>query len=194
MAVGKRMKWIVAVLVLLGVAAGAFVAGYAAREKRGGRNDLVLPEAVAGTVKALYPQATIQKAEEASLDFRAYEVELLQPGQGTIKVTVAPDGQAVESAVGVATESLPAAVAAALKQADSGVRIKRAAQKTVQAELQLARAAVPRTAYDVECVSGGRKKIITVAADGTLIEQKIVGHAEHKEKHGRERRGDRDDD
>lgn len=143
-----------------------------------------LPAAVRGAVNDRFPGADIYEAEREVEDGRiVYEVELLADGQA-YEVELNVDGEILEiekeddpdegasddSAAAerhVAASDLPAAVAAAVREAFPRAEIIEAETETEGAKLS----------YEVEVLSDGKLFEVEVSPDGKVLEVESAGEA-----------------
>jgi len=165
------MKWrhwkSVGLVVLVGVMVCA--ATYAGKCRK---KNICLPDAVKGTINALYPEAVIEKVEVEKEGLKVYEIELKLNGQ-EFEVTVAPDGTIIEIESEVAIDDLPDAVKAAIAKAIEGAEIKKVEEEVTYWAVTLKKLETPQITYEVELIKDGKEIEIEVAADGTILEQKV---------------------
>jgi uncharacterized membrane protein YkoI len=166
---------LVGIVVLIGLV--ACVVTYAGKEEG---KKISLPDAVKAAISKLYPQATIGEAKLEKEGLEVYEVGLKQDGQ-EIEVTVAPDGTIVEVGTELATENLPPAVAEAFAKVAKGTKIKEVDQEVTYAVVTLVKLNEPKTTYEAEVTIDGKKCEVRVAADGTILEQKVKEGDEGKD-------------
>ena len=137
--------------------------------------EVELPDAVAKTVKANFPDAQIDKVEvgeEAGITL--YDIEF-KADQGEIEVTL--DGTVLDIATIITMEDLPKAAAEVIRKAAEGATIKRVEKSEVRAEIKeegdkgkIVKLDSPRYVYEAELVKGDQTGEIEVDADGKVIE------------------------
>jgi uncharacterized membrane protein YkoI len=162
----KAKGWTLAGIALL-IGATVCVITYAGKHE-----NLTLPDAVKEAINALYPQAAIKEAKVEEEGLKVYEIELEQDGQ-EIELTVTPDGTIVEVEAEVAMENLPPAVAAAIAQAAEGAEIEEIKTEVTYWVIKLVPLDTPLTSYEAELNKDGNEIEIELAADGTVLKQKI---------------------
>jgi uncharacterized membrane protein YkoI len=165
------MKWkrwkLVGLVVLVGVMVCA--ATYAGKCKK---KKICLPDAVKGAINALYPDAVIEEVKVEKEGPKVYEIELRLNGQ-EFEVTVAPDGTIIEIESEVAIDGLPDAVKAAIAKAIEGAEIKKVEEEVTYWVVTLKKLETPQTTYEVELIKDGKEIEIEVAADGTILKEKV---------------------
>lgn len=159
-----KKNWI-AIICCVAVAVLLCTVTYAEKgEKKGS-----LPAAIEAAVKALFPNAVIEKSEKEEEEVKMYEVELKEGDKkSTAKLT--EDGTLVEIESVETIEALPAAVANVIK-AQNG-KIKNIEKAVEHAQLKVVKLDAPVTSYETEIIKDGKEIEIKIAADGTILEQK----------------------
>jgi len=163
------MKWkhwkSVGLVLLVGVMVCAVT--YAGKCKK-----VRLPDAVKAAISALYPEAVIEEAKVEKEGLKVYEIELKLNGQ-EFEVTVAPDGTIIETDSEVAINGLPDAVKAAIIQAAAGAEIKDIDEEITYWVVTLKKLETPETTYEAELIKDGKEIEIELAADGTILKEKV---------------------
>jgi uncharacterized membrane protein YkoI len=164
----KRRHWkLVGLVVLVGVMVCAET--YAGRSKK---KKIRLPDAVKAAISAFYPTAVIEEAKVEKEGLKLYEIELKLNGQ-EFEVTVAPDGTIIEIESEVAIDGLPDAVKAAITKAAGGAEIEDIKEEVTYWVVTLKKLETPETTYEAELIKDGSEVEIELAADGTILEQKV---------------------
>jgi hypothetical protein len=158
-----RKNWIV---ITCCVAIVAMVCAVTYAEK--GELKGALPAAVQAAVKALFPNATIDKSGKDEEEMEMYEVKLLDAGKKS-EVKLAEDGTVVEVESVEAIDAVPAAVAKTLKAEDA--KIEKVEKAVEHDQLKLVKLDTPVTTYEAKIKKDGKEVEIKVAADGTIIKQ-----------------------
>lgn len=172
----KRRRWkLVGLVVLVGVMVCAVT--YAGKCKK---KKVCLPDAVKAAISALYPEAVIEEAKVEKEGLKVYEIELKLNGQ-EFEVTVAPDGTIIETESEVAVDGLPDAVKAAILKAAGGAEIEEVMEEVTYWVVTLKKLETPETTYEAELIKDGKEIEIEVAADGTILEQKVKDDDEDDE-------------
>jgi uncharacterized membrane protein YkoI len=167
---------LVGIVVLTGLV--ACVVTYAGKEEG---KKVSLPDAAKSAISARYPQAVIGKTRMEKEGLKVYEVELKQNDQ-EFEITVAPDGTIVEVGTELTAEKLPPAVAEAFAKVAKGTKIKEVDQEVTYAVVTLVKLLnEPKTTYEAEVTIDGKKCEVKVAADGTILEQKVKEGDEGKD-------------
>jgi len=165
------MRWrhwkSVGLVILVGVMVCAATYAGKCRKKK-----ICLPDAVKAVISALYPEAVIEKVEVEKEGPKVYEIELSLNGQ-EFEVTVAPDGTIIEIESEVAIDSLPDAVKAAIAKAIEGAEIKKVEEEVTYWVVTLKKLETPQTTYEVELIKDGKEIEIELAADGTILKEKV---------------------
>jgi hypothetical protein len=158
-----RKNWIVTGCC---VAVVAMLCAVAYAEK--GEKKCSLPAAVEAAVKALFPNAVIEKSEKEEEKVEMYEVNVKDAGKES-DVTLAADGTVVEIETVIDINALPAAAAQTIKAQDG--KVSKIEKIVEQAQLKLVKLDTPITAYEAKITKDGKEIEIKVAADGTILKQ-----------------------
>jgi hypothetical protein len=167
----KRLQVVLLVIAFLGMALSAPAQANKTGEK------IVLPDAVAKTIKENCPQAEIGKLElEKEAGINLYDIEF-KAGKGEIEV--AEDGTVMDIATVIQMKDVPPAAAAALQKAasDNKAKIAQIEKSEIRAEIQkqagkvvIVKMAAVKLVYEAELIKGKQKGELQVAADGKIVE------------------------
>lgn len=158
-----RKTWIV---IGLCIAVAAMLCAVAYGEK--GEKKCSLPAAVQAAVKALFPNGVISESKQEEEEIKAYEVEVKNDGKES-DVKLAEDGTVIEVESDETIDTVPAAVAAAIKAQNA--KIKEVGKEVKYAQLKVVKLDAPVTSYEAEIIKNGKKIELEIAADGTIIKQ-----------------------
>jgi uncharacterized membrane protein YkoI len=177
-----KKNWIVIVCC---VALIAMVCAVSYAEK-GGKSSI--PAVVEAAVKALVPNATIVKSKLGEEKVSAYEIDV-NDGSRESEVTIAEDGTAIDAEYTEAMDTVPPAVAAAIKAQNA--EVKEVVRVVEYAQIKVVKLATPVTSYEAEIVKDGRKMEVEFAADGKILKQEVM--KDKKEKDNDEEKGEHED-
>jgi hypothetical protein len=158
-------KWYRSLGTVLVIAMLLSVATYA--ERGGG---VRLPAAVRKALRALYPEATLEEAQQETEGMRVYEVELEQ-GDRDLEVTVAPNGTVIEVESEISVDELPDPVKAALRRAARGGKVEEVSKEVTEWVVTLKKLDKPQVSYEAEVVKNGREMELGFTADGKLLQE-----------------------
>jgi hypothetical protein len=178
-----RKNWIVIGLCIT-VAATLCAVAYAEKDEK----ECPLSAVVQAAVKALFPNAVIEKCKMDEEEIKMCEVKV-KDGNQVSEIKLTEDGMVAEVETSETLATVPAAVAAALKA--QGADVSKVKKEVEYAQLKLVKLDTPVTTYEAKITKGEEKIEIKVAADGTIIKQ------ETKEKEcakGKDKDKDDDDD
>jgi len=174
-----RKTWIV-IGCCVAVIAMLCAVTYAEKGEKGS-----LPAAIEAAVKAILPNAAIEKSKMEEEEIKAYEINV-KDNNKEAEVTVAEDGAALLNVEYTeAMDTVPAAVAAAIKAQNA--EVKEIVKEVEYAQLKVVKLDAPVTSYEAEVIKDGKKIEIKFAADGTILKQ----HEVEKKKDDKEK--DKDD-
>ena len=171
-----RTRWL-----LMGVAVIAFVvagsSGLVAEETKT-KAKVEMPEAVAKAFKAAFPKAEDIKVDvDKEEGVTVYDIEF-KVDTVAMETDIAADGTILEVSCQVDMKDVPAAAASAIKKAAEGATIKQVEKVTISYEIKkvgdagkVVKLDKPKTQYEAELSKGDQEAEITVAADGTVVEQ-----------------------
>ena len=169
------------IVIVLCIAAAVMLCTAAFGEK--GENKGALPAAVEAAIKALFPKATVDESKMDQESLRVYEVGIKDVNK-EYDVTVSEDGVAAEVCNEETLDTLPAAVAQAIK-AQNG-EVKEAEKEVKYAQLKMVKLDTPVTSYEAKIIKDDKTIEIKIAVDGTILKQ----HEAEKKKCDK----DKDDD
>jgi hypothetical protein len=104
-------------------------------------------------------------------------------------VTIAEDGTAIDAEYTEAMDTVPPAVAAAIKAQNA--EVKEVVRVVEYAQIKVVKLATPVTSYEAEIVKDGRKMEVEFAADGKILKQEVM--KDKKEKDNDEEKGEHED-
>jgi len=137
------------------------------------RPDAKLPDAVAKSFQAKFPQGKITELEvEDENGVTIYDLEFKDEGIDK-ETDIAADGTMLEFSVAVAASAVPAPALKAIRAAADGATIERYEHAVISYETKdgkTVKLAEPRNEYEAEMAKGEQRGEITVAADGKVIE------------------------
>ena len=129
-----------------------------------------LPAEVEKVLMERYPDASIKEVEKDEVEFKVFEVELtLKDGQ-ELDVKVACDGTLMETENEIEASVLPFDLSTVVPQ---GAQVKEVESEIEYAVFKPVALAQPETTYNLEILVDGKKMEMEVAADGTILEQKV---------------------
>jgi len=135
--------------------------------------DTALPDSVAKTFKATFPNAEILKAEvEAEDGVAVYDLEFMDGATGK-ETDITADGTMLEFTIVVEAEDVPAAAMKTVRRAAEGSVIGRIEYIEISYETKNGRVVkLPETVinYAVEMIRGDKTTEIVVNPDGTMVE------------------------
>jgi len=158
-----RKNWIV---IGLCIAVAAMLCAVAYGEK--GEKKCSLPAAVEAAVKALFPNAVIEKSEKEEEKVEMYEVNVKDAGKES-DITLAADGTVAEVESAEDINAVPAAVAQTIKAQDG--KVSKVEKIVEYAQLKLVKLDTLITTYEAKITKGGKESEIKIAADGTILKQ-----------------------
>ena len=145
--------------------------------------DTALPDSVAKTFKATFPNAEILKAEvEAEDGIAVYDLEF-KDGATEKETDITADGTMLEFTIVVDAEDVPAAAMKTVRRAARGSAIGRIEYIEISYETENGRVVkLPETVinYAVEMTKGDKTAEIVVNPDGTVVEPAGWGDAEEQ--------------
>lgn len=133
-----------------------------------GEKKCSLPAAVEAAVKALFPNGAISESKQEEEEIKVFEVEV-KDGNSEFDVKAAKDGTIMEVESDETIDTVPAAVAAAIKAQNA--EVKEISKEVEYAKVQIVKLDTPITTYSAEIVKDGKKIELEIAADGKIIEQ-----------------------
>jgi hypothetical protein len=135
--------------------------------------DTALPDSVAKTFKATFPNAEIMKMDvDAENGIAVYDFEF-KDGATEKETDITPDGTMLEFTIVVNAEDVPAAAMKAVRQAAKGATIGRIEHIEISYETKDGKVVkLPKTMtnYAVEIARDGKTTEIVVNPDGTVVE------------------------
>ena len=137
---------------------------YAEKDKK----ECSLTAAVQAAVKALFPNAVIDKCKMDEEEMKMCEVKV-KDGNNESEVKLSADGMVAEVETVETLDSLPAAVAQTFKS--QGTEVTKIKKGVEYAQLKLVKLDTPITTYEGKISKDGKTIEIKVAADGTIIKQ-----------------------
>jgi hypothetical protein len=178
-----RRNWIV---IGLCIAAAVTLCTVAFGER--GEKKCSLPAAVEAAVKALFPKATIDESKMDRESVKMYEVDI-KDGNSEYDVTVSEDGIVSEVTTDETVDTLPAAVAQAIK-AQNG-EVKEVEKEIKYAQLKMMKLDTPITSYEAKIIKNDETIEVKIAADGTILKQHEAEEKKcHKDKEEDDEHGD----
>ena len=145
--------------------------------------DTALPDSVAKTFKAKFPNAEILKAEvDAEDGVAVYDLEF-KDGTTEKETDITANGTMLEFTIVVDAEDVPAAAMKTIRRAARGSAIGRIEYIEISYEIENGRVVkLPETviSYAVEITRGDKTAEIVVNPDGTAIEPAAWGDAEEQ--------------
>jgi hypothetical protein len=167
-----RKNWIL-IVCCVAVAVMLCAVAYAEKDKK-----VSLPAAVEAALKALIPGATVTKSELGKEGVNAYEMDA-KDGSKDVEVTIAEDGTAIDAEYTESLDTVPPAVADAIKAQKA--EIKEVVKIVKYAEVKVVKLDAPGTSYEAEIVKDGKKMEIEFAADGKILKQTVMKEKKDKE-------------
>jgi hypothetical protein len=167
-----RKNWIV---IGLCVVVTAMLCAATFAEK--GEKECSLSAAAQAAVKALFPNAKIEKCKMEEEEIKMCEVEV-KDGNQESQIKLTDDGTVAEVETDETMDTMPAAVVQAFKA--QGGEVKEVKKGVEYAQLKLVKLDTPITTYEAEITKDGKRVEIKVAADGKIIEHEAK--KEHKDK------------
>jgi len=158
-----RKNWIV---IGLCIAVAAMLCAVAYGEK--GEKKCSLPAAVQAAVKALFPNAVIEKSEKEEEEVVMYEAKIKDGGKES-DVVLAADGTVMEVESAEDINAVPAAVAQTIKAQDG--KVNKVEKIVEHAQLKVVKLDTPITTYEAKITKDGKEIEIKIAADGTILKQ-----------------------
>lgn len=146
------------------IAAGLFCTAINAENEKG----CSLPQAIAAALKALMPDAVIEKSDKESEDVEMYEVKV-KDGDKTSDIKFASDGTLVEVESIETLDTVPTAVAETIKAQNA--EVKKIEMAVEHAEIKVVKLDTPVTFYEAKIVKDGKEIEIKMNADGKILEQ-----------------------
>ena len=132
-----------------------------------------LPEPVAKTFKAMFPNGTIQKLDsEEENGVVVYDFEFMA-GAREKETDIAADGTMIESTLVITAKDIPAAAMKGIRAVARGAKIGRCEWIETRYELEDGKVvpmAKPMIKYAAELTKGGKKAEAIVTADGRMVE------------------------
>jgi uncharacterized membrane protein YkoI len=156
------------IMIVCCVALAAIVCAvtYAEKGEKGS-----LPAAIEAAVKALMPNATIEKSKLGEEKVSAYEIDV-KDNSKEAEVTVAEDGTAIDVEYTETMDTVPAAVSTAIKAQNA--EIKEVVKVVEYARVKVVKLDAPVTSYEAEIIKDGKKMEVEFAADGKILKQKVM--------------------
>ena len=158
-----KKNWIV---IGLCVAVAVMLCAAAFAEK--GEKECSLSAAAQAAVKALFPNAVVEKCKMDEEEIKMCEVKVKDSGKES-EVTVAEDGTVLDVDSDETMDTVPAAVAETIKAQNA--EVKEIEKEVEYAQLKVVKLDAPITSYEAEIVKDGKKIELEIAADGTIIKQ-----------------------
>jgi hypothetical protein len=177
-----RRNWIV---IGLCIAAAIMLSAAAFGEKC--ENKGSLPATVEAAIKSLFPKATVDESKVDKESVTVYEVGL-KDGNTESDVTVSEDGTVVEVCTEETMDTLPAAVANAIKAQNA--EVKEIEKGVDYAQLKMVKLDIPKTTYEAKIIKDDETIELKIAADGTILKQH---EAKEKKCHKDKDEDDKDD-
>ena len=164
-------------LVVIGlcVAVAAMLCAAAFAEK--GEKECSLSAAAQAAVKALFPNAVIEKCKMDEEEIKMCEVKV-KDGNEVSEVKLTDDGTVAEVETAETLDTVPAAVAQTLKS--QGAEVSKVKKGVEYAQLKLVKLDTPITTYEAKIIKGDEKIEIKIAADGKIIKQEAKKDATRK--------------
>jgi hypothetical protein len=178
-----RKNWIMIVCCAALVAMVCTVS-YAEKCEKGEKK-CSLPAAIEAAVKALFPKGVISESKQDEEEIKAYKVEVKDSNNET-DVKLAEDGTVIEVESEATIDTVPAAVAAAIKAEKA--EVKEVSKEVQYAKVQIVKLDTPITTYSADIVKDGKKIELEIAADGKILEQEVK-----KDKKDKDKDDDKDD-
>jgi len=135
-----------------------------------GEKECSLSAAAQAAVKALFPNATIEKCKMDEEEIKMCEVKV-KDGDKESEVKLTDDGTVAEAETTETLDTVPAAVAQTLKA--QGAEVSKVKKGVEYAQLKLVKLDTPITTYEAKITKDGKEVEIKVAADGTIIKQEV---------------------
>jgi hypothetical protein len=148
-----------------------------------------LPAAVEAAVKALFPKATVDESKMDQESVKVYEVGI-KDGNTESDVTVSEDGVVSEVSTEGTIDTLPAAVAQAIK-AQNG-EVKGVEKEVKYAQLKMVKLDTPVTSYEAKIIKDDETIELKIAADGAILKQHEVEEKKCDKDKGSEHGADKD--
>ncbi|OHB42562.1 MAG: hypothetical protein A2Y13_04575 [Planctomycetes bacterium GWC2_45_44] len=168
------------------VAATLCAVAYAEKDEK----ECPLSAVVQAAVKALFPNAVIEKCKMKEEEIKMYEVKV-KDGNQVSEIKLADDGMVAEVETSETLATVPTAVAQALKA--QGADVSKIKKGVEYAQLKLVKLDTPITTYEAKVGKGEEKIEIKVAADGKIIKQETKKKEGNKEKDGDDKDNDDND-
>ena len=149
-----------------------------------GEKECSLSAAAQAAVKALFPNAVVEKCKMDEEELKMCEVKV-KDGDKESEIKLTDDGTVAEVETAETLDTVPAAVAQTLKS--QGAEVSKVKKGVEYAQLKLVKLDTPITTYEAKIGKDDEKIEIKVAADGTIIKHEIEKKECHKDK-------DNDDD
>lgn len=159
-----KKKWIIVTCCTI---AAAVLCTAVYGEKSG---KVSLPAAIEAAVKAVLPNAVIEKGQKEEEKIAIYEVKVKE-GDKPSEVELTEDGTILKIESDEAMDKLPAAVANAIKAQNA--KIKRTGKGIEYAQLKPVKLDTPATIYEAELIKDGKEYEYKIAADGTILKQEL---------------------
>jgi hypothetical protein len=164
-----RKSWLV-IGCITAVVAVACAVTYAEKSEK-----CSLPAAVESAVKAMFPEAAIEKFKKEEAEIKTYEVELKDAS-----MNVDADGTVVSVETVEKVDALPAAVADTIKAQNA--KVVKVEKEVKHAEFKLVKLDTPVTAYEAKITKDGKEMELKIAADGKILKQEAAEKEEKEEK------------
>jgi hypothetical protein len=150
-----------------------------------------LPAAIEAAVKALLPNGVISESKQEE-EIKVYEVEV-KVGDKESDVKLAEDGTVIDVESDETIDTVPPAVAAAIKAQNA--EVNEVSREVEYAKVQVVKLDKPIITYSADVIKDGKKIEIEIAADGTIIKQQEAEEKKcDKEKDDDNKKKDDDDD
>jgi hypothetical protein len=179
-----KKTWIV---IGLCITVAAMLCAIAYAEK--GEKECSLPAAVEAAVKALLPNAVIEKSNKEEKEVKTYEVKV-KDGNKESEVKLTTDGTVMGVESVEVMDTLPAAVAQAIKAQNA--KVKKVEKEIEYAQLKVVKLDTPVTSYEAEIIKDGKETEIKIAADGTILKQEVEEKKDKDQDEKHEKEKDKD--
>jgi hypothetical protein len=168
-----RKNWII-ITCCVAIVAMVCAVSYAEKAEKGS-----IPAVIEAAIKALIPNAVLGQGGKEQEPVNVYEVKI-KDGSKEADVTVAEDGTAINAEYTESLDSVPPAVADVIKAQKA--EVKEVVKLVEYAQIKVVKLDTPATSYEAEVVKDGKKTEMKIAADGKILEQKVMKNEKDKEK------------
>ncbi|MGA2916664.1 MAG: hypothetical protein ABSE89_11625 [Sedimentisphaerales bacterium] len=169
-----KKSWIV---IGLCIAVAVMLSAVVYAEK--GEKECSLSAAAQAAVKALFPNAMIEKSEMEEKEVKVCEVKV-KDGNKESEVKLTGDGTVMEVESIEAVDTVPATVAQTIKAQNA--EVKKVEKEVEYAQLKVVKLDTPVTSYEAEIIKDGKEIEIEIAADGTILKQEVEKKKDKDEK------------